>query len=126
MADSIATVTMLAMTAVIAASPAHAVIDLLYEEVRYDDTVVQCGALFKLVSVGYEDIGNAPKAQNYQTKFEGLLKQTEEELARSGRSKEAALKIYHDRSNHLAGLFEKDVDFLKRHLAFCDQKFPGK
>ena len=109
-----------------ASSPAHAVIDLLYEELRYDDTAVQCGALFKLVSVGFEDIGNAAKAQNYQTKFEGLLKQTEGELARSGRSKKATLKLYHDRSNHLAGLFEKDIDFLKRHLAFCDQKFPGK
>jgi hypothetical protein len=109
--------------ALIGAPSVNAQINLLYEELRYDDTVVQCGALFKLVSAGYEDAGNEEKAKAYQSKFEKLLRQTTEEVSRAGRGEKFALRIYRERSDHLTRLIDKDIDFMKRHLVFCDRKF---
>lgn len=115
-----------AVSMLTAVSHAHAAIDLLYEELRWNDTVVQCGAVFDVVSKGYEDIGDDEKSKSYRIKSDKLFKITQDEFMRAGRSKKAVEKLYNERVHQLVALLEKDTKVFARQIVFCDQKFPGK
>ncbi|WP_085027856.1 hypothetical protein [Ensifer aridi] len=97
---------------------------LPYEKAPYNDTIIQCGALFALVAQGYKELGEAEKARAYKAKFDSLVAKSKEEFERIGRSGKEAEDLLQERIYLLNDFAERDADFALRLIGFCDQRFP--
>ncbi|WP_426228822.1 hypothetical protein [Pararhizobium sp. DWP3-4] len=109
----------------VSAFPVHSQTRLPYDKAPYDDTVIQCGALFAIIAKAYADMAQAEKSKPYKEKFDRLSKRSEDEFVSVGRSKQEAQEVYKERVNQLLALLERDEDFTLRHIRFCDQKYPA-
>ncbi|WP_312366070.1 hypothetical protein [Ensifer sp.] len=112
------------LVVVINGSPVQAQTRISYEKAPYNDTVIQCGALFALLADGYEDAGEKGKLAEYREKFAKQLKASEEEFESVGRPKQEAKQIYQERRGILATMVEKDTEMTAGLIRFCDQKYP--
>ena len=105
-------------------SPVQAQTRIPYEKAPYNDTVIQCGALFALLADGYEDAGEKGKSVDYQRKFAKQVKASEEEFESVGRPKQEAKQIYEERRGVLATMVEMNTKMMASLVRFCDQKYP--
>ena len=112
------------LAVVINGSPVQAQTRIPYEKAPYNDTVIQCGALFALLADGYEDAGEKGKSVDYREKFAKQLKASEDEFESVGRPKQEAKQIYQERRGILATMVEKDTKMMAGLVRFCDQKYP--
>lgn len=112
------------LSVAISGSPVQAQTLIPYEKAPYNDTVIQCGALFGLLAHGYEDAGENGKSVDYQQKFAKQLKASEEEFESVGRPKLEATQIYQERRGILATMMERDTKMMAGLVRFCDQKYP--
>jgi|GEM_PF-2057230 len=108
----------------ISGSPVQAETLILYEKAPYNDTVIQCGALFALLADGYEKAGEKGKSVDYQQKFAKHLKASEEEFGAVGRPRLEAKQIYQERRGILATMMGRDTKMMAGLIRFCDQKYP--
>lgn len=112
------------LAVVINGSPVQAQTRIPYEKAPYNDTVIQCGALFALLADGYEDAGEKDKSVDYREKFDKQLKGSEDEFESVGRPKQEATQIYQERRGILATMAENDTKMMAGLIRFCDQKYP--
>lgn len=105
-------------------SPVQAQTRIPYEKAPYNDTVIQCGALFALLADGYEDAGEKGKSDDYQRKFAKQLKASEDEFESVGRPKLEAKQIYQERRGILVAMADKNTKTMARLVRFCDEKYP--
>ncbi|KEA08025.1 hypothetical protein G6L29_00065 [Agrobacterium rhizogenes] len=108
----------------ISGSPVQAQTRIPYEKAPYNDTVIQCGALFALLADGYEGAGEKGKSIDYQRKFAKQLKASEDEFESVGRPKLEAAQIYQERRGILATTMQKNTKMMAGLVRFCDQKYP--
>jgi hypothetical protein len=108
----------------ISGSPVQAQTRTPYENAPYNDTVIQCGAVFALLADGYEEAGEKGKSVDYQQKFAMQLKASEEEFEAVGRPRLEAKQIYQERRGILATIVGKDTKMMAGLVRFCDQKYP--
>lgn len=108
----------------IGGSPVQAQTRIPYGKAPYNDTGIQCGALFALLAEGYEEAGEKGKSVDYQQKFAKQLKASEEEFESVGRPKLEAKQIYQERRGILATMMDKDTQMMAGLVRFCDQKYP--
>lgn len=96
---------------------------LPYERAPYNDTVIECGAMFAIIAEAHRREGDAEAAKGYQAKFDRLLKQAEGEFSKVGRSKTELDDLLQKRVYIVADMVEKNTQLAARIATFCNQKF---
>lgn len=108
--------------------PVHSQTRLPYEKAPYNDTVIQCGAVFALLADFYRGERETGKSNTYKEKFDKQLKTSEDEFVSVGRPKQEAQELYEERKAKLAapieGHTEEQTNFMVSLISFCDQKYP--